>query len=403
MTYRDLRKIFHGYPETYDTEYEARFNSDQSYQIGFDVSGSPAFFVMTPEIYQAAIAAAKIDKEIYRLVLSLPGKAIQSYRASSLIDEIVITNEIEGVRSTRREIGDVLERLEESDKRGRFHGLVQKYQMLSREEDLSVRTCEDVRSIYDDLVLDEVTRDNSNHIPDGNLFRRGPVSVCDATGIPIHKGMEPESKITLCLEKALGILNDGDIEPIARVSLFHFLFGYIHPFYDGNGRTNRFISSYVLSKEYEPLIGFRLSYAVKQDIEKYYRGYTICEHPLNKGDLTPFVIAFSEIIVSAMESMRDSLRELRGMLEQGEEMAEIVFARDETTIEIAGVLVTAALFAFNGITMAELTLTFDATRQTMYKRLAPFKERGVLIAQKEGRKTYYRMDMEALKHLADQR
>lgn len=51
------------------------------------------------------------------------------------------------------------------------------------------------------------------------------------------------------------------------------------------------------------MIGFRLSYAVKQDIEKYYRGYTVCEHPLNKGDLTPFVIAFSEVIVSAMESM----------------------------------------------------------------------------------------------------
>ena len=74
------------------------------------------------------------------------------------------------------------------------------------------------------------------------------------------------------------------------------------------------------------MIGFRLSYAVKQDIEKYYRGYTVCEHPLNKGDLTPFVIAFSEIIVSAMESMRNSLRELRNMLEEGERMAEIVFA-----------------------------------------------------------------------------
>ena len=254
MAYRDLRKIFHGYPKTYATEYESRFNSDQSHKVGFDVSGSPAFFVMTPEIYQAAIDAAKIDKEIYQLILSLPGKAIQSYRESNLIDEIVITNEIEGVRSTRREIGDVLERLEENDKRGRFHGLVQKYQMLSREEDIAICTCADVRSIYDDLVLDEVARDNPDHVPDGTLFRKGPVSVCDATGIPIHKGMEPESKITLCLEKALDILNDTDIEPIARVSLFHFLFGYIHPFYDGNGRTNRFISSYVLSKEYEPLI-----------------------------------------------------------------------------------------------------------------------------------------------------
>ena len=49
---------------------------------------------------------------------------------------------------------------------------------------------------------------------------------------------------------------------------------------------------------------------------------------MNKGDLTPFVIAFSEIIVSAMESMRNSLRELRNMLEEGERMAEIVFAKE---------------------------------------------------------------------------
>ena len=90
------------------------------------------------------------------------------------------------------------------------------------------------------------------------------------------------------------------------------------------------------------------------------------------------------------------------MLEEGERMAEIVFAKDEKAIEIASVLVTAALFAFNGITMAELTYTFDASRQTMYKKLAPIKERCVLVAQKEGRKTYYRMDLDALRRLADQ-
>ncbi len=287
MAYRDLRKIFHGYPKTYATEYESRFNSDQSHKVGFDVSGSPAFFVMTPEIYQAAIDAAKIDKEIYQLILSLPGKAIQSYRESNLIDEIVITNEIEGVRSTRREIGDVLERLEENDKRGRFHGLVQKYQMLSREEDIAICTCADVRSIYDDLVLDEVARDNPDHVPDGTLFRKGPVSVCDATGIPIHKGMEPESKITLCLEKALDILNDTDIEPIARVSLFHFSFRLHPPLFTTETAEQTDLSAVMFCrKSTSHLIGFRLSYAVKQDIEKYYRGYTVCEHPLNKGDLT---------------------------------------------------------------------------------------------------------------------
>lgn len=401
MTYQDLRKIFHSDPKAYDEAYTARFNSDQSHKVGIDVSGNPAFFVMTPEIFQSAITAAKLDKDIYKLILSLPGKAIQSYMESNLIDEIVITNEIEGVRSTRREIGEVLDRLEKNDRRGRFHGLVQKYQMLSRNEEISITQCNDIRAIYDDLVLDEVLSDDPNHAPDGLLFRKGPVSVCDATGIPIHQGIEPESKIIRCLETALSLLNDTSIEPIARISLFHFLFGYIHPFYDGNGRTNRFISSYILSKEYEPLVGFRLSYSVKQDIRKYYKGYTICEHPLNKGDLTPFVIAFSEIIVSAMESMRDSLSELRDLLEQAEKMVKSVFAYDETAFEVGCVLATAALFSFNGITMTELTNAFDTSRQTMYKRLALFKERGVLISQRLGQKTYYQMDLDALKNLTD--
>ena len=213
--------------------------------------------------------------------------------------------------------------------------------------------------------------------------------------------MEPESKIVRSLQTALDLLNNTDIEPLARISLFHFLFGYIHPFYDGNGRTNRFISSYVLSTKFEPLVGFRLSRAIKQHIQQYYKGYTVCEHPLNKGDLTPFVMAFSDIIVSAMESMRDSLSELQTLLQQGEELVERVFP-DETIREVGFMLVTAALFAFEGITMKELTSTLDASRQTVYKRLAPFKERGVLVVRNAGRRTYYRMDLDALERIANE-
>lgn len=124
--------------------------------------------------------------------------------------------------------------------------------------------------------------------------------------------------------------------------------------------------------------------------------------PLNKGDLTPFVMAFSDIIVSAMESMRDSLSELRAMLQQGEELVERVFAPDETIRKVGFILVTAALFAFEGITMKELTSDLDASRQTVYKRLAPFKERGVLIVRNVGRRTYYRMDLDALERIANE-
>lgn len=40
----------------------------------------------------------------------------------------------------------------------------------------------------------------------------------------------PESKIIEYMNKALYILNDQSIDILIRVSLFHYYFGYIHPF-----------------------------------------------------------------------------------------------------------------------------------------------------------------------------
>ena len=97
----------------------------------------------------------------------------------------------------------------------------------------------------------------------------------------------PESRIIETVEQSLSVLNDNDIDIFIRIAVFHYLFGYIHPFYDGNGRTSRFISSYLLSRELTPLIGFRLSYTIKENISKYYKAFEVCNDPHNKGELTP--------------------------------------------------------------------------------------------------------------------
>lgn len=180
----------------------------------------------------------------------------------------MLTNDIEGVYSSRREISEVLDSLSKRVGKRRFRGLVQKYVMLSSGQAVSLQTCEDIRALYDDLVLDEVVDAKKSNEPDGELFRAGTVDVFDGAGRVIHLGTYPERRIVEELGKALAILNDGSIEPLAHVSVFHYLFGFIHPFYDGNGRTNRFISSYVISRHYEPIVGLRLSYAIKENISK---------------------------------------------------------------------------------------------------------------------------------------
>ena len=397
MTYRDLRKLFHDPAADADGAYESRFNDPRTLHLDTTVSGAPAFVFMAPEIYEAMLEAARLDKEILKLELSLPGRALESYRDSCLIDEIVLTNEIEGVRSTRREIGEVLERLRENDRNGRFLGIVQKYELLESRSPVATETCPDIRAIYDDLVLAEVRAADPGNVPDGRYFRRGVVHVVDQAGIPIHDGLEPESRIIEELDNALRLLNDDGVELLVRVALFHFLFGYIHPFYDGNGRTNRFISSYLIAQEYEPLVGLALSFAVKNDINKYYKAFTTCEHALNRGDLTPFVISFCEIIVQAMRNLRDSLVERRRAFEQCVTATDRLVPPESR--DVAEVLATATLFSFEGISGINMARAVGISRQTLYKRLEPLKELGLVEAFKVGRKTHYALDRERLEAL----
>lgn len=44
-------------------------------------------------------------------------------------------------------------------------------------------------------------------------------------------------------------------------------------------------SDYVFSHSFNPIVGYRLSYSVKVRIEKYYKGFSVREHPLNRGRL----------------------------------------------------------------------------------------------------------------------
>ena len=108
------------------------------------------------------------------------------------------------------------------------------------------------------------------------------MSVESATQKEIHRGIYPESKIIECMEQALKVLNANEMDELFKVAVFHYLFGYIHPFYDGNGRTSRFISSYLLSKEFEPTIAYRLSYTIKENIKEYYQAFKICNDRHNK-------------------------------------------------------------------------------------------------------------------------
>lgn len=391
MSRKNLKQLFHMNIAEYKAEYNRRFNSDDTIHLPLYIGENQAFICQTPEIYKMIVNIERLDKAVE--YIELPSAAKDQYMRKCLIDEIILTNNIEGVHSTRKEIGDILQDLSKKSKKNRFVGLVAKYEKLVQREELDFTCCEDVRKLYDDIFYEEIKANDPENLPDGEIFRKSGVEVHSPAQKVLHKGLYPESKIIDAFQKSLEILNDESIDFLIRTAVFHYLFGYIHPFYDGNGRTSRFISSYLLSQNLNPLIAFRLSYTIKENIKKYYDAFDVCNNPLNKGELTPFVEMFIGIIEASMKQLYESLEEKKMRLEYYKRFISEFYEYDESLARLYYVLIQAALFTNVGISTNELISHMECSENTLRKLINLISQELLLVNQQKNKK-FYLLDLD---------
>ena len=391
-----LKSLYYDHKEEYEALYESRFNSNECVHLNFSIANNPAFFLETPELMKKVVEITRLDKAISQLSNSLPGIALKQYINKCLIEEIVITNNIEGVHSTRKEIGEILDDLEgKSDKR--FFGLVNKYNALITGSYVSIKDSRDIRELYDEMFLTEIIEENPKDAPDGEIFRKDHVNVVDSRQKVIHHGLYPESKIISSMDDAINILNDDDIDPLFRISIFHYLFGYIHPFYNGNGRLNRFISSYYLANTLESIMGYRLSYTIKENINKYYKSFKVVNEEINKGDITPFIFTYLDFIKESAINLRDGLVEKAKRLELfAKQLASLPYGNDEKYSRLYYYLLQASLFSEIGISTSELLQYLNVSRPTLQKRLNNIDESNLLITEKRDLNKFYQLNLDTL-------
>lgn len=396
--YQELRKLYYGDKEIYTAEYNKRFDSENAVKLNFHINENRAFFVANAEVAALMFSILRLDKRVAQLCSELPGAALNQYSRKCLIDEIVISNNIEGVHSSRKEIGQVLAQLEEQSEnkgnRRRFEGLVNKYMKLTSSEEVSLNVCRDVRTVYDEIVSSEVEAEDKLNAPDGIFFRKEQAVVLSPTGKVIHAAMTPESRIIEAMEEALTFLNDEAVEPLYRIAVFHYLFEYIHPFYDGNGRTGRFILSYCISRNLTPIISYRISETVKENIGDYYKAFTMCSDPKNLGDVTPFLIMMLKMIESAERELEASLEEkLHRWNENKKALSETYGINSGMMFRFYDLLIQATLFSEIGIPAKELQNLLGVSYVTLKdKYLDDARSKGLLIERKTGNTKNYSID-----------
>lgn len=397
MKFISLTKYFYQHTqEEYETEYIRRLEAPFTVHFNIPIhqynrkSAYPAFLCYTGEILRLVEKFYKTYEQFLYTVNTVPPVVLYQFTRLSIVEEVKSTNDIEGVRSTKKEIREIIEK--KGTHYHRLQSVVHQYLELLGEEEIKFDTCQDIRNFYDDFTHQEITRENPQNRLDGSLFRKEPVQIEAATGKTIHQGLYPESRIIEALDQALRILHSEEYPLLIRLALFHYFFVYIHPFYDGNGRTDRFITSYFLSRQFHRLLAVRLSIYIKRNQSRYYHMLEEADSERNRGDMTPFVMGFLEILIGSTEDTIGVLSRKNEQMRKYESRIDAFQLQDKLLKEIYITLLQAALFYGEGISIADLMKVTGKNRGTIQKRIDEIPGNH-LIVTKAGKTNYYKLNL----------
>lgn len=394
MQYQKLQNIYYKDEKIYLQEYEQRFQALFTKHFDFDIKqfnhrhAYPAFLCYTEEL---VVLLEKIYVENQKLLVLLnktPDVVLKQFCLLCIIDEVKASNDIEGNHSTRRELREAMENI---SNKNRFVSTMNKYKMLLSENEINFSSAKAVRAFYDEFAHKEVIEDNPSNELDGEIFRRNPVDIDSGTGKTIHRGIYLEEKVIGYMETALEVFNAHDIPVLIKNAVFHYMFAYIHPFYDGNGRTARFMASYGMSKNLHYTVCLRLSAAVKKNTKKYYKMFANADAELNRGDLTPFVIEFLEFVYQAV---RDTQRLLERKLKQFVANVKVLkdITNDDITSKMYVLLFQASILYGQGLTVAQLEKQLGKSRNTIMARFSKIPKEHIIVNTVK-KTNYYKLNL----------
>lgn len=398
MAYRTLKSIFHQQNQAAaDAEEDARRSSPAVLCWSFLVGEHKMFCLLTPETVVLIERIMVLENRARTVWDRLPGAVRSHYLRSMIIEEIHATNEIESVHSTRQEIAEVLDAVKgvKPSERRRFREMARLYQALGDGEVEVPKDLDDIRTVYDDVTAGEIA---AEEVPDGARFRADTVQIFDGQK-KIHQGAPSEDQIEAGLEEMLRQSADETVPSLVRAVAAHFIFENIHPFYDGNGRTGRYLLALDLSRSLSQVAWLSLSATIADNKSRYYKAFQDAEQPMNRGDVTVFVNEMLGIIAEAEDRLCSDL-ELRhrqlsrvfnriSMLDDdaSSPLADVA----KGTLPILSVIGQASLFGVGGeVELDVIAGSVEKSKQYVRPRTVDLVGRG-LVEETSGKPLRFRL------------
>lgn len=212
----------------------------------------------------------------------------------------------------------------------------------------------------------------------------GTKLVNSATGEVIYIPPQDEKEIRDLLKNLEDYINnlDGDIDPLIKMTLIHYQFETIHPFYDGNGRTGRILNVLylVLNNLLDSPILYLSNYINKNKSE-YYRLFTEFRENNNYEDWIIYILkGIEETSKNTIELIKQIQKEMESFKEEfmiklpkiySDELLDSLFYEVYTKINY-------------------IEKRCGVTRQTAATYLNSLVDAGLLEYEKVGRESIYK-------------
>lgn len=346
------------------------------------------FYSPSIEILNLIITLNKKMNEIDLLFNTFSNFAKGQILQSLLIDEIEATNKIENIQSTRHDIFYLLNHESIASKDKRIKSISNAYKNLLQEKGKPVLTLQDLRELYDIVLKDAI---NKEERPDGEYFRKGDVFVSDGIK-PIHYGVNGEENINRFMLEFLNVYNS-NIEVFTKLSLTHFIFENVHPFYDGNGRFGRFLFTKELYKETDSICSFLISTAFETAKSKYYKAFKLADDRYQFGCLNEYLRTVAEILNDyfdqTLKTLKDNIHRLK----------ELMIPSDLTKseIKIYKLIAESTIYSTYGVSNEEIMEQTRVSKRTLIYSLNRFKALDKIQDTKIGKTTYHKIKEKYIK------
>lgn len=386
MDYKTIRKIVamsksNAKPcDIAEEEYRLRIDNPATYRSGIVFDSHEIFATCVTDLVMHMNDISYAEKAVEKAWGRLPRFAQREYLMQLIAKEVQNTNIIEGVHSTRKELSKALDAASEQNKHTRFSEFTKLFLELADSKEKSVaesvadlnvesvadskesstsipQTLQDIRKIYNSIMQGEL---ESGDIPDGEIFRKKKVSIRDGANNVVHDGDATEAEIQDHLTQMLSLMNSNEVPTLIKACMCHYAFESVHPFYDGNGRTGRFLLALQLHEQLSMPTILSLSSIIYAEKSGYYAAFSKAQELFNCNDLTMFCCTMLQYIKKAQNEVFDNISvQLKQIIYCMDKLFEFSkkTAISKVQREVMTILLQNKLFSYNPTPMTRKQLS----------------------------------------------